>query len=103
MLGHKTRVKMKIRVNHKQMLMQTAEAIAGPSEPAPSEAGPLWLLTISIVSRYWIIIIMYRNTIQRDIKPDTKEKFFMAKLWLKYFDRPKMCTAFFPHGPNYER
>ena len=58
MLGHKTRVKMKIRVNHKQMLMQTAEAIAGPSEPAPSEAGPLWgqlivmvIDLISIVSR----------------------------------------------------
>ena len=42
MFIQKIRVKMKIRVNHKQMLMQTAEAIVGPSDPAPTEAGPLW-------------------------------------------------------------
>ena len=50
---------MKIRVNHKQMLMQTAEAIAGPSEPAPSEAGPLWgqliVMVIDNINRFTLL------------------------------------------------
>ena len=62
MLRHKIRVKMKIRVNHKQMLMQTVEAIsiiAGPSEPAPSEAGPLWgqliVMVIDNINRFTLL------------------------------------------------
>ena len=59
MLGHKTRVKMKIRVNYKQMLMQTAKAIAGPSELAPSEAGPLWgqliVMVIDNINRFTLL------------------------------------------------
>ena len=51
MFIQKIRVKMKIRVNHKQMLMQTAEAISGPSDPAPTEAGPLWgQLVVTVIS-----------------------------------------------------
>ena len=51
MLRHKIRVKMKIWVNHTQMLMQTAEAISGPSDPAPTEAGPLWgQLVVTVIS-----------------------------------------------------
>ena len=59
MLGHKTRVKMKIRVNHSPQADADAEAIAGPSEPAPSEAGPLWgqliVMVIDNINRFTLL------------------------------------------------
>ena len=62
MLGHKTRVKMQIRVNHSPQADADAvcrgyTAIAGPSEPAPSEAGPLWgqLIVMVIINRFTLL------------------------------------------------